>query len=35
MLQGDYVEKVYVKFLTVTSIKAAKCILPILLDSPS
>ena len=27
MLQGDYVEKCYVKLLTVTSIKAVKCIL--------
>ena len=33
MLQGDYVEKCYVKLLTVTSIKAVKCILPLLFDS--
>ena len=33
-MQGDYVEK-YVKLLTVTSIKAIKCILPLLFDSPS
>jgi len=31
---GAYVEK-YVKLLTVTSIKAVKCILPLLFDSPS
>ena len=35
MLQGDYVEKWYVKLLTVTSIKAVKCILPLLFDYPS
>jgi len=35
MLQGDYVEKWYVKLLTVTSIKAVKCILPFLFVSPS
>ena len=35
MLKGDYVEKWYVKLLTVTSIKAIKCILPLLFDSPS
>ena len=35
MLQGDYVEKLYVKLLTVTSVKAVKCILPLLFDSPS
>ena len=35
MLQGDYVEKLYVQLLTVTSIKAVKCILPLLFDSPS
>ena len=35
MLQEDYVEKLYVKLLTVTSIKAVKCILPVLLDSHS
>jgi len=35
VLQGDYVEKWYVKLLTVTSIKAVKCILPLLFDSPS
>jgi len=35
MLQVDYVEKLYVKLLTVISIKAVKCILPLLLDSPS
>ena len=34
-MQGDYVEKWYVKLLTVTSIKAVKCILPLLFDSPS
>ena len=34
MLQGHYVEK-YVKLLTVTSIEAVKCILPLLFDSPS
>jgi len=33
-LQGDYVEKWYVKLFTVTSIKAVKCILPLLFDSP-
>ena len=35
VLQGDYVEKWYVKLLTVTSIKAVKCILTLLFDSPS
>jgi hypothetical protein len=35
VLQGDYVEKWYVKLLTVTSIKAVKCFLPLLFDSPS
>jgi hypothetical protein len=35
VLQGDYLEKWYVKFLTVTSITAVKCILPLLFDSPS
>ena len=35
MLQVDYVEKWYVKLLTVTSIKAVYCILPLLLNSPS
>jgi len=35
VLQGDYVEKLYVKLLTGTSIKAVKCILPLLFDSPS
>ena len=35
VLQGDYVEKWYVKLLTVTCIKAVKCILPLLFDSPS
>jgi len=34
VLQGDCVEK-YVKLLRVTSIKAVKCILPLLFDSPS
>jgi len=33
VLQGDYVEKLYVKLLTVTSVKAVKCILPLLFDS--
>ena len=33
MLQGDYVEK-YVKLLTVTSIKAVKCISPLLYIPP-
>jgi len=33
VLQGDYLEKWYVKLLTVTSIKAVKCILPLLFDS--
>ena len=31
----DYVEKLYVKLLTVSSITAVKCILPLLFDSPS
>ena len=35
VLQGDYVEKLYVKLLTVTSIKVVKCILPLLFYSPS
>jgi len=35
VLQGDYVEKLYVKSLTVTSIKAIKFILPLLFDFPS
>ena len=35
VLQGDYVEKWYVKLLTVTSIKAVICILPLLFDSRS
>jgi len=35
VLQGGYVEKLYVKLLTVTSITAVKCILPLLFDSPS
>jgi len=34
-LQGDCVEKWYVKLLTVTSIKAVKCILSLLFDSPA
>jgi len=34
-LQGDYVEKRYVKLLTVASVKEVKCILPLLFDSPS
>jgi len=34
MLQGDYVEKWYVKLLTVTSIKAVKCILPLFFILP-
>ena len=34
-LQGDYVEKWYVKLLTVTSVTAVKWILPLLFDSPS
>jgi len=34
VLQGNHVEK-YVKLLTVTSIKAVKCIFPLLFDSPS
>jgi len=29
VLQGDYVEKLHVKLLTVTSIKAVKSILPL------
>ena len=32
---SGYVEKWYVKLLTVTSIKAVKCIWPLLFDSPS
>ena len=35
MLQGDYVEKLYVKLLRVTSIKVVKYILPLFFDSPS
>ena len=35
VLQGGYVEKCYVKLLTVTSIKTVKRILPSLFDSPS
>jgi len=35
VLQGDCIEKWYVKLLTVTSIKAVKYILPLLFDSPS
>ena len=35
VLQGDYVEKQYVKLLTVTCITAVKCILPLLFESPS
>ena len=35
MLQGDYVEKLYVKLLTVTAVKAVKCILPLPFGSPS
>jgi hypothetical protein len=35
VLQGDYVEKWYVQLLTITSIKAIKCFLPLLFDSPS
>ena len=35
VLQGDYLEKWYVKLLTFTSMKAVKCILPLLFDSPS
>ena len=35
VLQGDYVEKLYVKLFTVTSIETVKCILPLLFDSPS
>ena len=34
VLQGGYVEKRYIKLFTVTSIKAVKCILPLLFDSP-
>ena len=30
----DYVEKSYVKLLTVTSVTAVECILPLLFDSP-
>jgi hypothetical protein len=30
VLQGDYVEKWYVKLLTVTSITAVTCFLPLL-----
>ena len=33
--KGDCVEKWFVKLLTVTSVKAVKCILPLLFDSPS
>ena len=35
VLQGDYVRKLYVKLFTVASIKAVKCILPLLFDSLS
>ena len=35
MLQGDYIEKWYVKLLTATAIKAVKYILPLLFDSSS
>ena len=35
MLQGDYVEKWYEKLLKVISIKAVKCILPLVFDSSS
>jgi hypothetical protein len=35
VLQWDCVEKCYVKLLTVTSIKAVKCFLPLLFYSPS
>jgi len=35
VLQGDYVQKWYVKLLTVTSIKAVIYILLLLFDSPS
>ena len=35
VLQGDNVEKWYVKLLTVTSIAAIKCILPLIFASPS
>jgi hypothetical protein len=35
VLQGDYVETWYVKLLAITSIKAVKCILHLLFDSPS
>ena len=35
VLQGDYVEKLYVKLLSVTCITAVKCILPLLFESPS
>ena len=35
MLQGDCVEKCYVKLPTVTSIRAVKCILPLPFDSPT
>jgi len=34
VLQGDYVEKWYVKLLTVTSIKAVKSILPLFFILP-
>jgi hypothetical protein len=35
VLQGDYVEKWYVKLLTVTFIKAVKCFLSILRNAPA
>jgi hypothetical protein len=35
VLQGDYAEKWYVKLLTVTSVKAVKCFLPLIFYSPS
>jgi len=35
VLQGDCVKKWYVKLITVTSIKAVKCFLLLLFDSPS
>ena len=35
VLQGDYIEKYYVKLLIVISVTAVKCILPLLFESPS
>jgi hypothetical protein len=35
VLQGNYVEKWYVKLLSVTTMKAVKCFLLLLFDSPS